>query len=130
MHYLYCTSSLSYFCNKHNNTKEINQVGQANSLNFIPMNLLEMCLKLCISIIFCLHSFVNKSPLTEKRRSCEFCSFFSFELRCPYMLWIWDTFYQEWKFSKMCNTNNALILWIKDFRDCCLKFESENVQYK
>ena len=32
------------------------------------------------------------------------------------LLWIWDTFYQEWKFSKMCNTNNALILWIKDFK--------------
>ena len=35
MHYLYCTSSLSNFCNKHNNTKEIIQVGQANNLELI-----------------------------------------------------------------------------------------------
>ena len=56
---------------------------------FISMNLREMCLWWCISIFFRLHYFVN-------------------------LLWIWDIFYQEWKLSKMCNTNNALILWIKD----------------
>ena len=28
--------------------------------------------------------------------------------------WIWDIFSAEWNLSKICNTNNALILWIKD----------------
>ena len=50
-----------------------------------------MCLQLCILILFCLHYFLN-------------------------LLWIWDIFWQEWKLSKICNTKNALILWIKDFK--------------
>ena len=41
-------------------------------------------------ILFCLHYFVN-------------------------LLCIWDIFCQEWKLSKICNTNNVMILWIKDF---------------
>ena len=36
-------------------------------------------------------------------------------LSCLHLLWIWVTFYQEWKFSKMCSTNDALILGTKDF---------------
>ena len=42
-----------------------------------------------------------------------------------------DPVYQEWKFSKMCNTN-ALILWIKDFsinEKFLLKF-SKNIRPK
>ena len=52
MHYLYCTSSLSNFCNKHNNTKEINQVGEANNLELILTGLTITLLLYFVKIKF------------------------------------------------------------------------------
>lgn len=56
------------------------------SVCFITMNLLEMRLWLGISIYFYLHYLMNLRHIL-----------------------------QEWKLSKIWNTNNALILWIKYF---------------